>query len=86
MGAFLLPASGVRIIVGYDHEKFVRTLLGGKTDPLSVLTAREVELEADHRGVHAGEITDFERGIIATAILSHATGDLVADLIEGSGS
>jgi hypothetical protein len=85
-GAFLLPASGVRIIVGYDHEKFVRTLLGGKTDPLPVLTERNVELEADRRGVQANEITDFERGSIATAILSHATGDMVADLIEGSGS
>lgn len=84
-GAYLLPASGVRIIVDYDHEKFVRTLLGGKTDSLTVLTERNVELEADRRGVQASEITDFERGIIATAILSHATGDLVADILGDSG-
>lgn len=27
-GARLAPGSGVRIIVGYDHERFVQTLLG----------------------------------------------------------
>ena len=83
-GAYLLPGSGIRIIVGYDHEKFMRTLLGGKTDPLTVLTERNVELEADRRGVQASEITDSERGAIAAAILSHAAGDLAADLLVDS--
>ena len=81
-GSFLMPTSGVRIITGYDHERFVRTLLGEKSDVFSNAMLGSVEGHADHLGIHTEDVQEGDKICIGAAILSHAQGEFLSDLIE----
>ena len=81
-GSYLMPASGVRIITDYDHEKFCHTLLGGKTDVFSNTMMLSLEDHADHLGIQVSEIQMGDRIGIGAAIISHASGEFLNDIME----